>query len=151
MFRKIVDELGRISSSVNVLTEAVHVSLEALQEGSGVATDPATIVELQRQISALEGTIAAGLKKSEATFAAARASEERERGHARRAEAHETFIRGREESEDGDSFESIARSYAGLVPESDGASGEGLPAVQTGLDLNGESKQTARTLKRGRR
>jgi hypothetical protein len=123
-------------------------ALEALQALSREGIDPSILESLRGEIAALRGEVAGKLVKAESLKAAATAAEARERGHANRAEMALELAKRTEGSEEVDSFEQIGRAFAGVVPEGDDESLEGLHSMPNGLAPGRESGASARSLKR---
>jgi len=151
MFKKIIAELNGIRLECNALTKSVRMASEAFQDQPRYDDEGAAMADLQRQISALAGTLDATLVKADAVRAAARASEERSRGHMKRAEASEAFVRSRDEGEETDPFESYGRAFSGGFSTGDGPGSETLPPMPGGVAPNGEVAPDARSIKRGLR
>jgi len=148
MFRKISDQLERLADSMSLDAGFHKDALEALQALSREGIDPSILESLRGEIAALRGEVAGKLVKAESLKAAATAAEARERGHANRAEIALELAKRSDGSEEIDSFEQIGRAFAGVVPEGDDDSLEGLQAMPNGLATGRESRASARSLKR---
>lgn len=108
------------------------------------------LATVQRRIEQVEGRVEAGLIEMGAKVAAARAAEERERNHMKRAEKYAEAVDDVEGSQEEDPFEAVGRAYADLARAGDGPPLEGVPPLQPGLENGLSDLDSARAAKRGR-
>lgn len=123
----------------------IEVRLREISEG---VVDTKRLSEVEGAIEAVRGEIAAVKVYADAKHAAARASEDRERNHAKRAELSLELTQRSQGGEEVDSFEEIGRAYAGVVPEGDVAESQGVFDVPASVGPRNESGATARSRKR---
>ena len=149
MFSNITDSIDGVREDLRDIASCVRDLTEALQALSGTHTGSEKIVELEGRIEQILGQVDAGITRAEALKGAARASEERERGHMKRAEAALELARGNDDGEKTDSFEEAVRAYHDVV-EGDAGSGEsnGVSTVPDGLEGDGDGRAWAKAQKR---
>jgi len=150
MFKRIGDELDGIRHEMINLGKWLELLCKTLREVSEGSTEGERVSALEGAVEAIRGEVAGGLVKAEALKAAARAAEDRERTHMKRAEAALELAKGVEGGEDVDPFEAAARAYADVVSEGDGEAVEPLSPVSHGVVSIDQSREIARAAKRGR-
>jgi len=138
MFRKVTHELSEIRHAVLLLEQAVRIASERLHDGP-LGTDMADrIASLEGAIEAVAGVVDAGLTQMEAKGAAAKAAEERARGHMKRGARALEAAKSLEDGEEPDPFEERAREYgklySGNADDSEVGEVSGVhPSVEAGL------------------
>jgi len=150
MFRKIIRSLDGIRLEVQSVTKALRLLSEAQQDPPVNEHLAERLAQLEGRLEAVVGTIDAGIIKAESLKGAARASEERARGHMKRAEAANELAQSLEGGEDADPFEQVGRAYESLVSEGDEAPLEQLSPVHNGVDNRRASREFAKDAKRRR-
>jgi len=133
---------------LNALGESldqVTVAIGALSEGTG---DGERLSSLEGAVEAVRGEIAASKVYVDAQHAAARASEDRERSHMKRAEKALELAERTEGGEAVDSFEAFGRAYAGVAAEGDDEPVDGVSPVPEGVVPRSASGSMARAQKR---
>jgi len=149
MFKKIVFELRMIYGAIGLLGETVRVSSEALREGSAGGADPERLSALEGRMEVVLGQVEAGIVKADSLKSAARAAEDRTRGHMKRAEGYLELAKGIEGSEASDPFERAAEDWERELSEGNDAAQSALPPVPNGVEGRRESLARVRAFKRG--
>lgn len=122
-----------ITEAIGWVARELGVLAELLRESSESGGDPARLASLESRIEAVVGMVDAGLVKAESLKAAARAAEDRERGHMKRAEAALELAQRVEGGAEVDPFDEVGRAYADLAATGD-APEDVLQAVPSGLE-----------------
>lgn len=148
MFGKIETRLEEIRARLEAIRQTLEFigdGVRALSEGGA---DGDRLSSLEGAVKAVRGEMAGNRVYVDAQLAAARASEDRERGHKNRAEAALELAKRTEGGEEVDSFEEIGRAFASVVPEGNDAESEGMYPVPESLVSSRAGAATARSLKR---
>jgi len=147
---KITEALNGIRLEANAVGKAIRALSEREREAPPYGDMPERLSSLEGRLAAALGEIEAGILRAESIKGAARASEERERGHMKRAEAALELAQQLEGSEDADPFELAARAYADVAAAGNGEASEalGLPSVPSGMENRGSGRDMAKAAKR---
>jgi len=148
MFKKKEQALALIAAKMDTLADGLTLVVEALQASVGEPSEPERIAELEARLGSVLGEVEGVLIKADALKAAARASEAREMGHRKRAEAALELAQSIEGGEEEDSFATIGRAYAGVVPEDHEATSEGLPPMRNSVGVGTSGRDRAKAAKR---
>jgi hypothetical protein len=149
MFRKITQELHGIRLMIADMVKAIRIISEASQEGPAYGDMPERLSTLEGRLAVALGDIDAGILKADSLKAAARASEERERGHMKRAEAAVELAKELEGGEETDPFEAAGRWYSEHGPGNDeGSTANGVPSVPEGMEISRSGRDMAKAAKR---
>jgi len=151
MFKKIAGELHAIQMVLVGLGGAVRHLSDGLREGSEGSADPERLTALEGAIERLRGEMDATIIKAESIRGAARAAEDRGRGHMKRAEAALEAAESIEGGEDIDPFESAARAYAEQLSSGDDETNGGLPFVPQNVEDFAQGLAAVRAAKHGRK
>ena len=151
MFSKIARAIEETAHELRLLNDTLKTALEELQTLPPGSADLERLAALEGRIEAVFGIVEAGLIEMKARKAAAAASEARERGHLKRAEAALELAQELEGGEEGDSFEAAGRAYAGVVsPGDDGAEPEqGVLPLPDGVEGRVSGLAAVRAAKHG--
>jgi len=150
MFSKIRAQLNGIQLELHAIGASLRRAVDVLQESPGPGADADRLNEIERRLEVIMGEVDAGLIRGEALKQTALAAEDRARNHSKRAEVHAKLVEELEGGEDEDSFETVGRAYAKLLPSGNDAGGEDVPPVPAGLDARREGLAMVRAAKRGR-
>jgi len=151
MFKKVCSELNGIRLQLDALTKALRIASDGFREGSLGSGDPERISILEGRIESVIGMVEAGITKAESLKGAARAAEDRTRGHMKRAEAALELAESAGGGEEIDPFEAAGRQFeADLAAEGNGKdlAPEEVPSMLTSLDDRRARRQLARNAKR---
>jgi hypothetical protein len=152
MFWKNKAKSGAVVSADREIAIAITGLTEALQAHPSEPIGTDRLSALEGQLAAMQGIMDSTLIKAESLKAAARASEERERGHMTRAEKALELARGSQTGAEEDPFEVAGREYAALedeqFPIGNAERGEGLPAVPAGMGSGLTHREIAKAAKR---
>jgi len=150
MFKRIRNELTGIRVAVAGVASGVRVLSERPQPSADTNALADRVSSLEGAIESIRGLVEAGLVEAGAIKSAARASEERARGHMKRAEGYVKLAESVEGSEEEDPFETIGKAYADILPPGNDEGSEGLPPMPNGLEGRREGLSMVRAAKRGR-
>jgi len=148
MFKRIVHELQVLGAEAKGLNVGLALLVNAHREGPEGGGDAERLLALEGAIERLRGEMDASIIKAESIRGAARAAEDRGRGHMKRAEAALEAVQSVESGEDEDSFETIGKAFQDYLPPGDDEGVEALPAVSNGVAERRQSLTMARQAKR---
>lgn len=150
MFRKVTDSINGLRLELAAIHKALSFASDALKVGGLTPEEASRLSALEGRLEAIMGQVDAGITREEALKGAARASEERARGHMKRAERLAESAKPPEGSEDEDSFVTAGRAYQDLLAEGNGEDDEVLPTMSRGLGGRRARLSRVRAKKRAR-
>jgi len=148
MFKKIVtalEDIRKVLFAIGEELEGLSKTLRGISEGS---TEGERVTALEGAVESLNGRVEAGIVQQEALKAAARAAEDRGRGHLQRAEKALELAKTLDGGEDLDPFEAAGREYQRQLSPGDEDEGGDVQAVQNGVVGSGGRASVARAAKR---
>jgi len=150
MFSKTKGLLNGIQLELHAIGASLRRAVDVLQDSPGPGADADRLNEIERRLEVIMGEVEAGVIRAEAHRQTALAAEDRARNHSKRAEVHAKLVSELEGGEDEDSFETVGRAYAGLLPPRNDEGSEGVSPVSNGLETRQQSLAMVRAAKRAR-
>ena len=148
MFRKIVNELAKISGRLEAMEQAVRDASETPRDTAATDAVAERVSRLEGALQAVRGEVEAGVIRADALKATARAAEDRARGHMKRAEGYARITEDMESREPDDPFEAAARAYSELAQGDVPPDANDLSPVSSYMEGRRQRRSVARSAKR---
>jgi len=148
MFKRISRSIDGLRLEMNAMTKTVRLMSERAQESGNSDVLSERVSTLEGRIEAVLGQVEGALTRAESLKGAARASEERERNHAKRAEGFLEAVRSAEGSEETDPFEQAGRAWQDQLAEGNDGENGGLSPLPSSVEGRRDGREVARAAKR---
>ena len=148
MFKRISRSIDGLRLEMNAMTKAVRLASERFQESGGTEALSERVSALEGRIQSILGEVDGALTRAQSLKSAARASEERERNHAKRAEGFLEAARAADGSSETDPFEQAGRAWQDQLAEGNDGEDGGLSPVPSSVEGRRDGRELAKAAKR---